>query len=57
MSYINLRDEGSLPAINSARRIKALEQELQYYRQREVQRPRTPVGILKHEGNTKEVIS
>ncbi|KAK3799203.1 hypothetical protein RRG08_054331 [Elysia crispata] len=55
MSYINLRDDGSLPAINSARRIKALEQELQYYRQREIQRPRTPVGILKNDGNTKEL--
>ncbi|XP_059161028.1 coiled-coil domain-containing protein 170-like [Physella acuta] len=53
MSYINLgRDLNGLPAINSARRIKALEEELQWYKQKETggtSGRMTPVGILKYD--------
>ncbi|CAL1527506.1 unnamed protein product [Lymnaea stagnalis] len=53
MSYINLGRD-SLPAINSARRIKSLEEELQWYRSREsggvtTSGRMTPVGILKYD--------
>lgn len=58
MSYINLgRDKDSLPAINSARRIKALEEELHAYRIREAAGygAPPPPGILKHDGSWRAV--
>ncbi|XP_005089149.1 coiled-coil domain-containing protein 170 [Aplysia californica] len=51
MSYINIgRESQGLPAINSARRIRDLEAELQAYRQRDAANL-TPVGILKYDGS------
>ncbi|CAG5130218.1 unnamed protein product [Candidula unifasciata] len=55
MSYINLgRDIGGLPSINSARRIKALEEELQWYKLKDSGSGGrvTPVGILKYDNKS-----
>ncbi|XP_013067200.2 coiled-coil domain-containing protein 170-like [Biomphalaria glabrata] len=55
MSYINSgKDTNGLPAINSARRIKILEDELQWFKMREsagsgISGRVTPVGILKYD--------
>lgn len=54
MSYIDLgRDKNSLPAINSARRIKELEEELNAYRMRDSTTYVTRPGILKQDGSWK----
>lgn len=52
MSYIDLgRGTSGLPSITSARKIKALEEELQWYKLRETGTGgrSTPVGILKYD--------